>query len=242
MRRTTSTSTRLYRALRRVVGWSVRFRWVVIALTLGAFGSAIAAFTQVQQQFFPTSSRPELFIEIRMPEGTSIGVTEAAAKKAEALIKGDADLEYYTTYIGEGSPRFFLALNPVLPNENFALIVMMTKDAEARERLKARLEGLVAQNVIPEARLRIDRLNFGPPVGFPVQFRVLGPDGDSVRASQTRCGPPCAPTRIRATCSSTGTSRRSRSGSRSIRTARGRWGSRRRTSRRRWRRCSPATR
>ena len=143
---------------------------------------AIAAFTQVQQQFFPTSSRPELFIEIRMPEGTSIGVTEAAAKKAEALIKGDPDLEYYTTYIGEGSPRFFLALNPVLPNESFALIVMMTKDAEARERLKARLEGLVAQNVIPEARLRIDRLNFGPPVGFPVQFRVIGPDGDSVRS------------------------------------------------------------
>jgi multidrug efflux pump len=174
--------TRMYRALRRAVGWAVRFRWVVIALTLAAFGAAIAAFTQVQQQFFPTSSRPELFIEIRMPEGTSISVTEAAAKKAEALIKGNQDLEYYTTYIGEGSPRFFLALNPVLPNESFALIVMMTKDAEARERLKARLEGLVAQNVIPEARLRIDRLNFGPPVGFPVQFRVTGPDRDSVRA------------------------------------------------------------
>src|SRR5712671_4743766 len=174
--------TRLYRALRRAVGWAVRFRWVVIALTLAAFGAAIAAFTQVQQQFFPISSRPELFIEIRMPEGTSIGVTEAAAKKAEALIKSDADLEYYTTYIGEGSPRFFLALNPVLPNESFALIVMMTKGAEARERLKARLEGLVAQNVIPEARLRIDRLNFGPPVGFPVQFRVIGSDVESVRA------------------------------------------------------------
>ena len=174
--------TRLYRALRRAVGWAVRFRWVVIASTLASFGAAIVAFTQVQQQFFPTSSRPELFIEIRMPEGTSIGVTEAAAKKAEALIKGDPDVAYYTTYIGEGSPRFFLALNPVLPNESFALIVMMTKDAEARERLKARLEGLVAQNVIPEARLRIDRLNFGPPIGFPVQFRVLGPDGESVRA------------------------------------------------------------
>src|SRR4029077_18887346 len=172
--------TRLYRALRRAVGWAVRFRWVVIALTLAAFGASIAAFTQIQQQFFPTSSRPELFIEIRMPEGTSIGVTEAAAKKAEALIKGDIDLEYYTTYIGAGSPRFFLALNPVLPNESFALIVMMTKGAEARERLKARLEGLVAQNVIPEARLRIDRLNFGPPVGFPVQFRVIGPDVERV--------------------------------------------------------------
>jgi multidrug efflux pump len=174
--------TRLYHILRRAVGWAVRFRWVVIALTLAAFGAGVAAFAQVQQQFFPISSRPELFIEIRMPEGTSIGVTEAAAKKAEALIKDDPDLEYYTTYIGAGSPRFFLALNPVLPNESFALIVMMTKGAEARERLKARLEGLVAQNVIPEARLRIDRLNFGPPVGFPVQFRVIGPDVESVRA------------------------------------------------------------
>ena len=174
-------NTRIYRALRGAVGWSVRFRWIVIALTLAAFVSAIAAFTQVQQQFFPTSSRPELFIEIRLPEGTSINVTEAAAKKAEALIKGDPDLDYFTTYVGEGSPRFFLALNPVLPNENFALIVMMTKGAEARERLKDRLEKLVAENVIPEARLRIDRLNFGPPVGFPVQFRVLGPDSTSVR-------------------------------------------------------------
>src|ERR1700682_94805 len=174
--------TRLYRILRRAVGWAVRFRWVVIALTLAAFGAGVAAFAQVQQQFFPISSRPELFIEIRMPEGTSIGVTEAAAKKAEALIKDDPDLEYYTTYIGAGSPRFFLALNPVLPNESFALIVMMTKGAEARERLKARFEGLVAQNVIPEARLRIDRLNFGPPVGFPVQFRVIGSDVESVRA------------------------------------------------------------
>lgn len=174
-------NTRIYRALRGAVGWSVRFRWIVIALTLAAFVSAIAAFTQVQQQFFPTSSRPELFIEIRLPEGTSINVTEAAAKKAEALIKGDPDLDYFTTYVGEGSPRFFLALNPVLPNENFALIVMMTKGAEARERLKDRLDKLVAENVIPEARLRIDRLNFGPPVGFPVQFRVLGPDSTSVR-------------------------------------------------------------
>ncbi len=174
--------TRLYHILRRAVGWAVRFRWVVIALTLAAFGAGVAAFAQVQQQFFPISSRPELFIEIRMPEGTSIGVTEAAAKKAEALIKDGPDLEYYTTYIGAGSPRFFLALNPVLPNESFALIVMMTKGAEARERLKARLEGLVAQNVIPEARLRIDRLNFGPPVGFPVQFRVIGSDVESVRA------------------------------------------------------------
>ena len=155
-------NTRLYRALRRAVGWAVRFRWVVIGLTLAAFGAAIAAFTQVQQQFFPTSSRPELFIEIRMPEGTSIGVTEAAAKKAEALIKGDADLEYYTTYIGEGSPRFFLALNPVLPNESFALIVMMTKDAEARERL----EGAARR------ACRSERYPRGAPAHRPAELRA----------------------------------------------------------------------
>ena len=173
--------TRLYRALRRAVGWAVRFRWVVIALTLGAFGAAIAAFTQVQQQFFPISSRPELFIEVRMPEGTSIGVTEAAAKKAEALIKGDPDLEYYTTYVGEGSPRFPGAQSGAAERE---LRAHRHDDqgcgsARAAEGAPRRL---VAQNVIPEARLRIDRLNFGPPVGFPVQFRVLGPDGDSVRS------------------------------------------------------------
>src|SRR5205807_6422341 len=117
--------------------------WVFIGLTLAGYGSGVAAFAQVKQQFFPISSRPELCIEIRMPEGTSIGVTEAAAKKAEALIKDDPDLEYYTTYIGAGSPRFFLALNPVLPNESFALIVMMIKGGEARELLKARLVRLV---------------------------------------------------------------------------------------------------
>ena len=174
---------RRYRILRRAVGWAVRFRWVVIALTLAAFGAGVAAFAQVQQQFFPISSRPELFIEIRMPEGTSIGVTEAAAKKAEALIKDDPGLEYYTTYIGAGSPRFTLALNPVLPNESFALIVMMTKGAEARERLKARLEGARRPERDPRgapAHRPAELLD--PPVGSLVQFRVIGPDVESVRA------------------------------------------------------------
>ena len=163
-------------------------------------------------------------------------------RKAEALIKGDADLEYYTTYIGEGSPRFFLALNPVLPNESFALIVMMTKDAEARERLKARLEGLVAKNVIPEARLRIDRLNFGPPSASRCSSACSAQTATACARWPTKCGPPCAPIPTRATCSLIGTSRRNRFDLRLTRTARGRWGSRRRTSRRRSQRCSPAIR
>jgi multidrug efflux pump subunit AcrB len=138
-------------------------------------------FTYVQQQFFPTSSRPELFIEIRLPEGSAIGVTEAAAREAEALLAGDPDVKTFTTYVGAGSPRFYLALNPVLPDESFALIVIMTTGSEGRESLKAKLEHAVAEGAVPRARVRVDRLNFGPPVGFPVQFRVMGPNPEELR-------------------------------------------------------------
>ena len=170
-----------YRMLRGVVTWSLRLRWVVILLTLAGFAGALAGMAFVQQQFFPTSSRPELFIETRMPEGTSIAATAAAARQAEALLVGDSDVETYTTYVGQGSPRFFLALNPLLPDPSIALTVIMTKGAEARERLKGKLERAVAEGAVPQARVRIDRLNFGPPVGFPVQFRVIGPDPLKVR-------------------------------------------------------------
>lgn len=173
--------SRTYRALRRVVTWSLDHRGLVIAATLAAFSTAIAAFGFVQQQFFPTSSRPELFIEVRMPEGTTIGATSAAVRKAEALLEGDKDAQTVTTYVGQGSPRFFLALNPVLPNDNFALVVIMTPDAAARDRLKARLVTAIEGGAVPEARVRVDQLNFGPPVGFPVQFRVIGPDPIKVR-------------------------------------------------------------
>jgi multidrug efflux pump len=173
--------SRTYRALRRAVTWSLDHRGLVIAATLAIFSTAIAAFGFVQQQFFPTSSRPELFIEVRMPEGTTIGATAIAARKAEALLEGDKDAQTVTTYVGQGSPRFFLALNPVLPNDNFALVVIMTPDAAARDRLKARLVAAVEGGAVPEARVRVDQLNFGPPVGFPVQFRVIGPDPIKVR-------------------------------------------------------------
>lgn len=175
-----------YRALRTLVGWSLRRRWLVIAMTLAAFAAAGFGMTRVQQQFFPTSSRPELFIETRMPEGTAINATATAAAKAEVLLVGDTDVETFTTYVGQGSPRFFLALNPVLPNPSFALTVIMTKGTDARERLKAKLESAVASGAVPEARVRIDRLNFGPPVGFPVQFRVVGSDPLKVRSIAER--------------------------------------------------------
>jgi multidrug efflux pump len=172
---------RAYRALRRTVSWSLRHRWLVIGTTVLTFFAAIAGMGFVQQQFFPTSSRPELFIETRMPEGTAIEATAKAASEAEKLLLGDDDVASYTTYVGQGSPRFFLALNPVLPNPSFALTVIMTKGAEARERLKAKLEKAIADGAVPQARVRIDRLNFGPPVGFPVQFRVVGEEPAKVR-------------------------------------------------------------
>ena len=174
--------TRMYRTLRRLIEFCLRWRKSVVAATVGMFALSIFAFGFVQQQFFPTSTRNELFLEMRMPEGTAIGVTDATAKKAEKLIAGDDDIATYTTYVGQGSVRFWLGLNPVLPNPNFAQIVIVTKNLDARERVKARLEKALADGALSEARTRVDRFVFGPPVGFPVQFRVLGPDPMKVRA------------------------------------------------------------
>jgi multidrug efflux pump subunit AcrB len=173
--------TRVYRALRRLIELCLRWRKSVVVVTVLMFVGAIAAFGLVQQQFFPTSSRTELFFEMRLPEGTAIGVTNATAKKAERLLTGDPDIVTYTSYVGQGAPRFWLGLNPVLPNANFAQVVIVTKDLKARERVKARLERALADGVLSEARTRVDRFNFGPPVGYPVQFRVIGPDPLKVR-------------------------------------------------------------
>jgi multidrug efflux pump subunit AcrB len=174
--------TRMYRALRRVIEWCVRRRGTVVLATVGVFIAAIAGFGHVQQQFFPLSERPELFLQLRLPEGTAFNVTKASVKKAEALLKDDRDIATYTSYIGQGSPRFWLGLNPQLPNESFSETVIVARDAAARERIKARLEKAVADGALSEARVRVDRFNFGPPVGFPVQFRVIGPETATVRA------------------------------------------------------------
>jgi len=174
--------TRPYNALRRLIDFCLRWRKSVVVVTVLMFVTSIASFGFVQQQFFPTSTRTELFLEMRLPEGTAIGVTDATAKSAEKLIGDDKDVATYTTYVGQGAPRFWLGLNPVLPNSNFAQIVIVTKDLEARERVKARLEKAIADGAVPASRARVDRFTFGPPVGFPVQFRIIGPDPMKVRA------------------------------------------------------------
>ena len=180
--------TAVYRVLRRVLTWVLAWRGTVLAVTALMFVIAIAGFALVQQQFFPTSTRTELFLEMRLPEGTAIEATDATAKRAEALLAGDPDILTATTYVGQGSPRFWLGLNPVLPNPNFAQIVIVTKDLDARERVKARLDQMLAEGNLPAARARVDRFVFGPPVGFPVQFRVVGPDPITLRtiAEQVR--------------------------------------------------------
>src|SRR5215470_256698 len=173
--------TRMYRGLRAIVQWCVNHRITVVVATVGIFIASIVGFGHVQQQFFPLSERPELFLQLRLPEGTAFNVTEKAVKKAETLLKDDKDIETYTSYVGQGSPRFWLGLNPQLPNEAFAEIVIVAKGVEARERIKAKIEGAAADGFLSEARVRVDRFNFGPPVGFPVQFRVIGPDTRKVR-------------------------------------------------------------
>ena len=124
--------------LRSMIQWCVNHRVKVVLATVGVFALSIVAFGHVQQQFFPLSERPELFLQLRLPEGTAFNVTEKSVKKAEALLKDDKDIATYTSYVGQGSPRFWLGLNPQLPNEAFAEIVIVAKNVEARERIKAR--------------------------------------------------------------------------------------------------------
>ncbi len=186
--------TPMYSRLRRVVAWCVEHRAKVIVATIGIFALSIVAFGRVQQQFFPLSERPELFLEMRLPEGSSIGATKKVAEEAQGLLTNDPDVIHATTYIGQGSPRFWLGLNLVLPNEAFAQTVILTKDVKARERIKARLEKAIAEGALAAARVRVDRFNFGPPVGFPCSSAWWVQTPLRFAASPTRCARPWART------------------------------------------------
>jgi multidrug efflux pump len=174
--------TRFYRALRWAITGCVRHPKTVVAITSMGFVAALVGFSWIPQQFFPQSSRPELLVELRLPEGSSFAATEAEVAKVEEVLAGDPDLEYFTAYTGAGAPRFYMALNPDLPNASFAKLVIQTKGPEARERLRSRLMALFdSDQRFALSRGRVARLDFGPPVGFPVQFRVIGPDSMKVR-------------------------------------------------------------
>ena len=152
----------------------------MIGVTVAALGAAIAGSRFVPQQFFPNSSRPELVVELRLKEGSSFAATTEQVKKMEAVLSKDDDVSFYTAYTGAGQPRFYLSLNPELPNPGYAVFIVMTKDTEARERL-ARGSWRGTDEQFPGVWVRMTRLELGPPVGFPVQLRVVGPDTQKVR-------------------------------------------------------------
>ncbi|MGA8390884.1 MAG: efflux RND transporter permease subunit, partial [Burkholderiaceae bacterium] len=159
---------------------AIRARWLTIALTLAAFVAALFLLRYVPQQFFPSSDRSELTVGMTLRQNASIQATEAQALRLEAFLKDDPDIDHYSTYVGRGAIRFILTLDVQLPNPFFAQFVIVTKDLEARERVQAKLEKVLAEQ-FPEVVARVSPLELGPPVGWPLQYRVTGPDKDEVR-------------------------------------------------------------
>lgn len=172
----------VYHRLRAVIDWAVQRRAWVLGATVLLFAIAGTGMLTVQQQFFPTASRPELLVDLRLREGASFAATERQVKLLEARLAKDPDIEFFTAYTGAGTPRFYLSILPELPNPGFAQFVVKTAGIEQRERVRARLMDLFAKDeALPDVNARVTRLEFGPPVGFPVQFRVIGPDKAQVR-------------------------------------------------------------
>jgi multidrug efflux pump subunit AcrB len=167
--------------LRNLIRAAVRHKVKVVIAVAGIFCVAVLGMGILRQQFFPLSDRPEVFIEIQMPYGTSIERTTAAVAEVEAWLKEQPEAKLVTSYIGAGAPRFYLAISPELPDPSFAKIIVLTPDPAARESLKHRVREAVAAGLAPEAKVRATQIVFGPYSPFPVAFRVSGPDDAQVR-------------------------------------------------------------
>lgn len=172
--------TPFYARFRRLVDLCVTWRKLVIAITLVAFGLGIYAFKFVEKQFFPDSSRPELMVELWMPEGTSFAQMETEAKRFEQRIGKDQEVASLTTFVGTGAPRFYLPLDQIFPQTNVAQVIVMPASTEVRDALRRRIIRLLDAE-FPYLRGRVKLLPNGPPVAYPVQFRVIGPDAAGVR-------------------------------------------------------------
>ena len=164
-----------YNTFRRAVSWCVQYRWITIGATLLIFALGIVGMGKVQQQFFPDSSRPEIMVDIWFPEGTSFEANELTARRVEARLQKEEGVSSVSTWIGSGVPRFYLPLDQVFPQTNVSQFIVLPKDLKVRESLRIKLPGLLAQE-FPEVRGRIKLLPNGPPVPYPVQFRVVGAD------------------------------------------------------------------
>ncbi|MEA5666076.1 AcrB/AcrD/AcrF family protein [Stenotrophomonas sp. ATCM1_4] len=173
--------TAFYQRFRRFLDACLRRRWLVIFATIGLFVFSLVIFRFVPQQFFPDSTRPELMVDIELAEGASLTATQAQAEKFEALLKGHAGIANFVGYVGTGSPRFYLPLDQQLPATNFTQYVVLAEDTHAREEVREWL----LKEVVPQfsdVQMRVTRLENGPPVGYPVQFRVSGEHIERVQA------------------------------------------------------------
>ncbi|OGA61412.1 MAG: multidrug transporter [Burkholderiales bacterium RIFCSPHIGHO2_01_FULL_64_960] len=170
-----------YNQFRQLLGRVIARKWIVAASVVILFVVSVLGMALVKKQFFPTSDRPEVLVEVQMPYGTSIEQTSAATAKVEAWLAKQEEAKVVTAYIGQGAPRFFLAMSPELPDPSFAKIVVLTGNDKEREELKFRLRHAVADGLAPEARVRVTQIVFGPPSPFPVAYRVMGPDLDKLR-------------------------------------------------------------
>jgi multidrug efflux pump subunit AcrB len=172
--------TSFYRRLRGWIGWCVDHRGLVLVVTLVAFVLGLGAFTLVPQQFFPSSDRPELMVDFRLPEGASFPATLREAQRFEAVLDKRPEIDHYIDFVGAGAPRFYLPLDQQLAAPNFAQFVVTAKNVKAREKLAGELSEVLRRDY-PMVRTRLSRLENGPPIGFPVQFRVTGPEIPTVR-------------------------------------------------------------
>ena len=181
--------TPFYTRFRQLVSWCVDRRWLVIGLTIALFALSIVGMAKVQKQFFPNSTRLELNVELRLPEGASIAAIDAEVRRLERWLDKDKaefdQFEHYIAYVGSGSPRYYLGLDQQLPASNVGQLVIVTRDVAAREALRGRLIGLFENDTFA-ARGNIARIENGPPVGYPVQFRVSGDDISILRQTATR--------------------------------------------------------
>ncbi|GAB7202798.1 efflux RND transporter permease subunit [Dickeya oryzae] len=181
-------NTRHYNRFRQVLGLVIARKWLVAGAVITLFVVSVLGMGVVKKQFFPTSDRPEVLVEVQMPYGTSIEQTSAATAKVEAWLAQQKEARIVTSYIGQGAPRFYLAMSPELPDPSFAKIVVLTGNQEEREALKFRLRNVVADGLASEARVRVTQLVFGPYSPFPVAYRVMGPDPDKLRAIADEVG------------------------------------------------------
>jgi multidrug efflux pump subunit AcrB len=180
--------TKNYERFRRLIRLCVDYKWVTLGVTMGLFGVAVAGMAIVKKQFFPNSDRTELTLEINLPAGSAFTVTEQTVRRIEQAMLALPEAKRVTSYIGEGAPRFFFSLNSELPNPAFAQVVVQTENPKERDILKDKIRGLVAEGRFAEARVRVTQFLFGPPVPYPVLFRVTGGDLHEIRriASEVR--------------------------------------------------------